>query len=282
METPIKAHEYYLQGFRLHSQMTEKSNALAQVMFKLASKEHPKYARAIGHLAYSRLIAWLSGWIDTAEPPDDLRKLADKAVALDPDDYDNLWTLAGVYLYTAKFESNRAAACKKALDLYDAAIQKAKDQAITFNQHGLNVDLADAKFFTATTRKDVDGAIKIAQKAIASVNSKHPKRFLWTLGWAYYERAYFTGRDADYIRSLDALLKIASPSDQILRNIIANYVALGWIKPAQRLAREVMSRCPRYALTNEDRWPYQDSKRLKRWKDHLAQAGLPDKPRSAK
>ncbi|MGH6930544.1 MAG: hypothetical protein ACREEV_19685, partial [Dongiaceae bacterium] len=100
MDTPIKAHEYYLQGFRLHSQMTEKSNALAQVMFKLASKEHPKYARAIGHLAYSRLIAWLSGWIDTPEPPSDLRKLADKAVALDPEDYDNLWTQAGVHLYT--------------------------------------------------------------------------------------------------------------------------------------------------------------------------------------
>jgi hypothetical protein len=274
METPIKAQEYYLQGFRLHSQMTEKANALAQVMFRLASKEHPKYARAIGHLAYTRLIAWLSGWIDTPEPPNDLRKLADKAVALDPNDYDNLWTQAGVYLYTAKFQPSRATACKKALALYDAAITQAKGQAITFNQHGLNVDLADALFFTATTRKEVDAAIKIAQKAIASVNAKHPRRFLWTLGWACYERAYFTGRDADYIRSLDALLNIANPSDQMLRNIIANYVALGWTKPAQRLAREVMSRSPRYVLANEDRWPYQDAKRLKRWKDHLAQAGL--------
>jgi hypothetical protein len=277
MNIPIKAQEYYLQGFRLHSQMTDKSNALAQVMFKLAAKEHRRYARAIGHLAYTKLIAWLSGWIDTTEPPNDLRKLADKAVALDPNDYDNLWTQAGVYLYTAKFQSNPAAACKQALDLYGAAIKQAKGQAITFNQHGLNVDLADALFFTARKAKDIGAAIKIAEKAIASVNAKHPKRFLWTLGWAYYERANLTGRNADYIKSLNALLRIANPSDQILRNIIANYVALEWIKPAQRLAREVMGRCPSYTLAEEDRWPYRDANRLKRWKDHLAQAGFPAK-----
>lgn len=282
MEIPSKALEYYLQGFRLHSQTTIRANTLAQKMFQLAAKEHPKYARAIGHLAYTRLIAWLNGWIDTPEPPDDLRTLADKAVELDREDYDNLWTQAGVYLYTAKFQARRAAACKAVMGLYETTLAKAEKQAIDYNLNGLRVDVADAKFFTGTKIADIDDAIAITLKAIGSVDVKHPKRFLWTLGWARYERAYFSGSSSDYIGSLDALLKIAIPSDNIIKNIIANYVALGWIKPAERLAHDFKCRNPRYTLANEDRWPYLDAKRLKRWKDHLRQAGLPDKTRSAK
>jgi hypothetical protein len=144
------------------------------------------------------------------------------------------------------------------------------------------VDVADAKFFAGTKIADIDEAIAITQEAIGSVHVKHPKRFLWTLGWARYERAYFSGDNADYIASLDALLKIALPPDNVVKNIIANYVALGWIKPAERLAHDFKCRNLGYTLANEDRWPYLDAKRLKRWKDHLRQAGLPDKTKSAK
>jgi hypothetical protein len=282
MEIPSKALEYYLQGFRLHSQLSSKANLQAQEMFQLARKEHPKYARAIGHLAYTKLNAWLNGWIDTPEPPEDLRALADKAVELDPEDYDNHWSQAGIYLYTAKFQKSRAAACKAAMKSYATALSKAEKQAIPFNLNGLRVDVADAKFFTAAKIEDIDEAIDITLTAIASVNSKHPRRFLWTLGWAHFERAHFSASHADYIASLDALLKISRPSDNIIKNIIANYVALRWIKPAERLAHDFMCRNPKYTLAHEDRWPYLDAKRLKRWKDHLRQAGLPDKTRPAK
>jgi len=276
MEIPIKAQEYYLQGFRLHSHMTFKANVLAQKMFELARREHPAYARAAGHLAYTKLIAWLNGWIDSPTPPADLRTLAEEAVRLDPEDYDNLWSQAGIYLYTARFQARPAAACKAMMALYENALSMAEKQAIDYNLNGLRVDVADAKFFTGTTIKDIDDAIEIALEAIAGVSNKHPRRFLWTLGWARYERAYFSKSDADYIGSLNALLKIANPSDTILKNIIANYVALGWLKPAERLAHDFKCRNPKYTLANEDRWPYLDPKRLKRWKDHLRQAGLPD------
>jgi hypothetical protein len=282
MDIPIKALEYYFQGFRLHSQTTLRANTLAQKMFQLAIKEDPTYARAIGHLAYTKLIAWLNGWIDTPEPPADLRTLVDRAVEIDPEDYDNLWSQAGVYLYTAKFQARRAAASKAVMRLYETTLAKAETQAIDYNLNGLRVDVADAKFFAGTKIADLDEAIAITLEAIASVHVKHPKRFLWTLGWARYERAHFSGDNADYIGSLDALLKIALPPDNVIKNIIANYVALGWIKPAERLAHDFKCRNPGYTLANEDRWPYLDAKRLKRWKDHLRQAGLPDKTKSAK
>jgi tetratricopeptide (TPR) repeat protein len=283
MDVPIKAFEYYLQGFRLHSQTTQRANTLAQKMFARAIEEHPTYARAIGHLAYTQLNAWLSGW--TAKPPNDLRKRVDKAVALDPNDYDNLWSRAGVYLYTAKLapsgtkgrKASRAADRKAVIGMYEAATAKAEEQAIDYNLSGLRVDVADALFFTGATLADIDEAIAITKEAIDGVHPSHPKRFLWTLGWAYYERAHFSKKTEDYIASLEALLKIAFPTDNVIKNIIADYVALGWIKPAERLAHEFKCRNPKYRLASEDRWPYLDDDRLERWKGHLRGAGLPDR-----
>src|SRR5262249_12907360 len=125
MTIPSKAFEYYLQGFRLNSQMTRRSNAQAQEMFKLATQEKPDFARAHGHLAYTRLLAWLNGWIGPSKPPADLRTSAERAVKLDGDDYDNLWSKAGVYIYTAKFQKDASAAFKQGFGLFDQAIAAA-------------------------------------------------------------------------------------------------------------------------------------------------------------
>jgi hypothetical protein len=278
MTIPTKALEYYLQGFRLHSLMTRKGNAQAQEMFKQATKEDPKFARAYGHLAYTRLMGWLSGWIPSSTPPADLRTLADKAVKVGGADYDNLWSKAGVYFYTAKFQPNPNAAFREGFDLFDQALDAAPKDAIDFNLDGLRVDIADAKFFAgANGLADINQAIKTIQTAIDRLNPDYPRRFLWSLGWAYYERAYFTEKKDDYIKSLDALLQISNPTDTIVKNIIASKAALGWTAPAQRLAREFRARNPDYTLALEERWPYRDAKRLRRWQGHLGSSSLASK-----
>ena len=76
------------------------------------------------------------------------------------------------------------------------------------------------------------------------------------------------------MKSLDALLQISNPTDAVLKNIIASKAALGWTKPAQRLAREFRARNPDYSLAIEERWPYRDPKRLQRWQSHLGSATL--------
>jgi hypothetical protein len=278
MAIPSKAFEYYLQGFRLHSLMTKKGSAQAQEMFKLATEAEPDFARAYGHLAYTRLLAWLNGWIESSKPPADIRALADKAVALDGSDYDNLWSKAGVYLYTARFQKDPDAGFQQGFDLFDQALKAAPKNAIDFNIEGLRIDIADAKFFAgANGLADVNHAIKITKAAIDKLNPNFPRRFLWSLGWAYYERAYYTEKKEDYVKSLDALLQISNPTDAILKNIIASKVALGWTKPAQRLAREFRARNPNYSLSLEERWPYRDAKRLERWKGHLGSSSLSGK-----
>ena len=278
MAIPSKAFEYYLQGFRLHSQMTRKGNAQAQEMFKLATEEAPDFARAYGHLAYTRLLAWLNGWIGSSKPPTDIRALAEKAVKLDGDDYDNLWSKAGVCIYTAKHQKDVNAAFKQGFELFKCAIDAAPKRAIDFNIDGLRVDLADAKFFAgAKGLADIEEAIETTKAAIDNVEEDHPRRFLWSLGWAYYERAYFTKDREDYVKSLDALLQISNPTDTIIKNIIASKVALGWIIPARRLARDFRCRNPNYTLAIEERWPYRDPKRLQRWQGHLGSSTLSGK-----
>jgi hypothetical protein len=278
MTIPSRAFEYYLQGFRLNSQMTKKGNAQAQEMFRLATKEAPNFARAHGHLAYTRLLAWLNGWIPSSNPPADLRTLAEKAVKLDGEDYDNLWSKAGVSIYTAKYQKDANAAFKQGFELFGRAIAAAPNKAIDFNIDGLHVDLADAKFFAgANGLADIEEAIETTQAAIKKVNEDHPRRFLWSLGWAYYERAYFTKDREDYVKSLDALLQISNPTDTIIKNIIASKVALDWTVPARRLARDFRCRNPKYTLAIEERWPYRDPKRLQRWQSHLGSASLAGK-----
>jgi hypothetical protein len=276
MTIPSKAFEYYLQGFRLHCLMTKKANAQAQEMFKLATEEAPDFARAYGHLSYTRLLAWLNGWIESSKPPADIRPLADKAAKLDGGDYDNLWSKAGVYFYTAKFQKDPDAAFQEGFGLFDQALKLAPKKAIDFNIEGLRVDIADAKFF-AGGLAEINQAIKTTKAAIDKLNPDFPRRFLWSLGWAYYERAYFTEKKEDYVKSLDALLQISNPTDTILKNIIASKAALGWAVPAKRLARDFRCRNPNYTLAIEERWPYRDPKRLQRWQGHLGSSTLSGK-----
>jgi hypothetical protein len=159
------------------------------------------------------------------------------------------------------------------LGLFDQALKLAPKKAIDFNIEGLRVDIADAKFF-AGGLAEINQAIKTTKAAIDKLNPDYPRRFLWSLGWAYYERAYFTEKKEDYVKSLDALLQISNPTGAVLKNIIASKAALGWTKPAQRLAREFRARNPDYSLAIEERWPYRDLKRLQRWQGHLGSSTL--------
>ena len=133
------------------------------------------------------------------------------------------------------------------------------------------------RVFEARWIADINQAIKTIQGAIDKLNPDHPRRFLWSLGWAYYERAYYAEKKDDYIKSLDALLQISNPTDAVIKNIIASKSALGWTAPAQRLAREFRARNPDYTLALEERWPYRDAKRLRRWQTHLGSSSLSGK-----
>jgi tetratricopeptide (TPR) repeat protein len=202
---------------------------------------------------------------------------AAKAVQLDPSDYDNVWSWASALIYNKCFDEGLAQ--------YERAIYLAENQLVPppeVNVASLHVDRADALFFTARGDVEEEGetwireAIEETERAIKRV-PLDPKRsyWNWTLGWAYYELGFFDHGPACYAQSLALLQQFRNPIDLILKNIMANYAALGEMESAQRLAADFLSRNPDYDLSIEGRWPYRDVARLQSWKTHLSLAGLP-------
>lgn len=211
-----------------------------------------------------------------------IRAYAEAAVAFDDDDHDNRWSLGTAYLYSGNIPG--------AFKEYEAARDLADRHGVPDVSKGsLAADLADALFFTGgedpKSNEDYIAAIKqaisITDEAIRN-NPSDPKhrRWNWTLGWAYYELAGFTGSPDDYRRSLEILNSIRPNGrpvhDLIVKNFIASNVSVGNIEEAQQLARMFMEHNPDYTLAVEDRWPYRTEAQRERWKGHLREAGLPD------
>jgi hypothetical protein len=201
---------------------------------------------------------------------------AQKAYAIDKEDYYVSWgqAVALVYSYPERLNTE---ALDSGFEEFDRAVSLAKSQGAPFNYYDLLVERADALFFAGGRGpKDVERAIADTREAI-NQSPRNTPWFLWTLGWAYYELGYYRKERDNSGLSLNALLQFRNPPDLVLKNIMANYIVLGWIDPAKKLAADFLTRNPDYNLDFEDRFPYRDGQRLLRWKSHLKAAGLSGK-----
>ena len=203
------------------------------------------------------------------------------ALNVDPEDYDNWWSCASACTYSPCSSDK-----EHAIKLYDGALDRATESdAPSVNIASLIVDRADTLFFFASG--DDAGAQQIL-KAIGDVKDamssvpEDPKRqnWNWTLGWAYYELGNIVNQPSYHAQSLALLSQFRRPTDLILKNIIADHVALEEYQTAEHLAAEFLSRNPNYDLSIENRWPYRDENRRTAWKRHLGRAGLPGDPES--
>jgi adenylate cyclase len=276
----IKAQEYYALGLWLHGLMTPKSNRHAREMFNQAVKIDKNFARAYGHLSYAQLIAWLHGWNDENLDPEipisiaAMSANAQRAFGIDKDDYYNSWSqaVALVYGYSSNLDLDQL---NGGLVEFDRAVSLAKEQASSFNVYDLQVERADALFFAGRDGlPDVQKAISDTLDAITN-SPRNTPWFLWTLGWAYYEMGFYENEKDNIGLSLNTLLQFKNPPDLIRKNIMADYVVLGAVEPARKMAADFIKRNPLYTLDQENRFPYRDSGRLLRWKRHLKTAGLP-------
>jgi tetratricopeptide (TPR) repeat protein len=282
---PMRAWEYYVLGYWLHSLMTKTANRQAREMFKAAigeaAKAKTEFARAYGYLSYSLLIAYLHGWKEDGVPADQevgiakVVEYADRAFKSNPDDYDNRWSWAISLVFEGNFQSKRV---DEGLAEYDRAVAAAAKQAVPDNLHHIRVERADALFFAGNGLEDIKRAIADTKEAIEAV-PHNAKWYLWTLGWAYYEAGAYEDEAENAAQSLNALLQFKNPPDLIVKNIIASCMALECGELAARWAGEFLARNPGYTLDFEDRWPYRDEQRRVRFKQHLSDAGLPGEVR---
>jgi tetratricopeptide (TPR) repeat protein len=265
--------DYYLQGVMWHRVMTHQGNRLARRMFQRAIDEDGNFARAHGFLSYARLIGYLNDWKETGNVLDNDVRLADvlssanDAVRINPDDYETQWSLAAASVYNKHIDDGLAA--------YDRAIYLAEHdrQAIPENISILKVEKADALMFRGEEDMVLE-AIRIADAENAGGYSR--PWYQWTLGWAYYELGHYRDETFNAIRSLEYLSKFQTPPEIIQKNVVATYMALGWVDSAKGLAKQLRGRLrPDYdPNVHEDKWPHQQGRRdrLGRWKRHLREA----------
>jgi adenylate cyclase len=245
----LEAYDIYLRGRAAWHEWSKESNRNAEELFAKAIELDPTFAHAYGYLAYTLVQGSLVGWERSPEKLQRACELAQKAVALGPSDSDNYWSLAGAYVHSREFDKGMAA--------FARAVE------LNPNNPNLLVDMADALVFVGRPEE----AIAHIERAMR-LNPIHPDFYLWSLGIALY----YAGR---YAESVAALTRMSDPPNLVRRHLAANYVRLGRLAEARRVAAEFLIQQPAYTLEQEKARPFRDPKVLEAFMADLQRAGLP-------
>jgi TolB-like protein/Tfp pilus assembly protein PilF len=246
----LEAYDIYLRGRAAWHEWTKDANQEAERLFAKAIELAPNFAHVYGYLSYTLVQALLGGWAEAPEVLPRACELAQKAVALGPSDSDNYWSLGVALLHSREFETGMAA--------FERAVE------LNPNNPNLLVDMADALVYVGRP-EEATAHIERAMR----LNPIHPDNYLWSLGFALYH----AGRCAE---SVSALARMSDPPNLVRRHLAANYVQLGRLADAQRVAAEFLLREPGYRLEQEKAWPFRDPKVAEAFMADLRRAGLPN------
>lgn len=253
------AFQLWLQSRKQFERMTEESNQEARRLLIAASEKDPRWPRPIGDLGYSYVRDYLNGW---GEDPDGALKkgvdLVRRAVAMDPSDYENQWSL-GLALLAAEDYEGGLASYQKAL-------------ALNPGDAALLADYGDA--LTAVGRPKE--AVEAAQRAI-KLNPLGPTWYHWVLAYG----ALMAGEYDLAIETLEGLPERLVEHVPVLASAYARRgVARGGkegeadIARARELIAAFEKEDPDYSLEVAARQPFLYPKDREAWLEGLRQAGL--------
>lgn len=251
----MDAYDYWLQGrevWRNPANQNEEGNNKARELFQKSAEADPNFARAYGYLSYAYLQDWQNDWGDDPEAAlQTALELAQKAVALDPDDYDNHWALAIVYGNMGDFDRSFAE--------YDRA------RTLNANDADLLAEMGEVLIDAGRS----DEAVKQVQEALTRNPNGPPYWYYWTLGRAlYFQRRY---REA-----IEAIESISDPPSDARLVTAASYAQLGEMKQAAAEMAIFRAGEPEWTLEKSRRYHYADPKDREHWLDGLRKAGLPE------
>jgi tetratricopeptide (TPR) repeat protein len=262
-----KPSQLIIKGDVFYHYFRRDANAEARRLYKAAIDLDASNSMPYALLAYAELTAWLYNWDQDMTGLDDALKHAKTAVTNDVNDYYSHWILADVHLYRKEYT--------EAANKYEEVLEMVKKgHVVPEEERAIHVDWADMLLLTG----DAEQAISVATKAIASCPVAE-RWFYWVLGWAYYA-------DGQYQNSLDTMYKLGNPRNAMRKNVIANLVALGRTNEADVQAQKFLNEENNQGITYnktggpvwpamqkiEDRVPFQDTKQLALWKQHLETA----------
>ena len=219
--------------------------------FEKATSLDPYYGRAWGWLGYTHVIGYVEGW----EGPEALtlaKECTQKAVALEPEDYDTHWALA--YAYSASGELDRALmSYHKALELNE-------------NDADLRAEMAESLGYLGHHRE----ALEQIDHAMV-INPRYPEWYCWTRGWVLHHLERYQESNAE-------LQKILRPNNEVRLILAANHILLGNEEQAAEAMKAFLERRADWTVEKERQTlPYRNKKDEQRWLDALREAGLPER-----
>jgi adenylate cyclase len=245
----LDAYDYYLRGREHWFGYSCENNLQCRREFEEAIRLDPTFARAYGQLSFALVQAYYCGWTqDPQATLDRAHELAQKAVALDGEDYDNYWSLAAVLLFRREHD--------RAIAFYERALEASP------NQPDLLVDSAEALVYVGRAKE----AIARIRKAVR-FNPIHPDWYNWVLALAYYH----IGRYSDAEAALSTMVD-PPPFHRPLK--IATLVRLGRREEASAAAHELLHLDANYTVAREDLLPYKRKEDREAHVLSLYEAGL--------
>jgi len=253
----VDAYDLFLRGAHHFTTnldaMAESERALAESRqwFEKALQLDQSYARAWGWLAYAYATSWTEGWAGP-EVLDLAKDYAEKAVTLEPEDYDTHWALA--YVHSARKEM------RASLNSYVTAL------SLNPNDPDMLVEMAETLCCVGQHRQ----ALRQIEHAMV-VNPRYPEWYLWMLGWVLYHLK-------DYRRSIEELEKIINRNNEVRLILAADHANIGQSELAAAEMAQFLERRPNWTVDRERQTlSYIHSKDEDHWLTGIRKAGLPEK-----
>lgn len=252
----LDAYDYYLRGQSEVHKWTREANQLARSHFYRAAELDPEFAAAFGMAARCYSQSKVQGWIgDPAAEAAEVRRLAQRAVELGPDD--------------------PIALCGSGIALAFVAGDLDRGSALLEKGLALSPNLAMAWMFGGWVKAwlgEADAAISRLTRAI-HLSPHDPALSNMRRGIAF---AYFVaGRYAEAISAS----QVASPQPQNLifglSTIAASAALLGRQAEAEEALAQLLTEDPSLNLaTLHQRFPLKRAEDYARWEEGLRRAGL--------
>ena len=253
----ISAYDAFLRG--THHLVThldviaESESALLESRrwFQKAIELDPGYARAWGWLAYAHVTSWTMGWAGR-EILDRAKDYAEKAVTLEPEDYDTHWALA--YVYHARGDLDLA------LGAYVTALE------LNRNDPDMLVEMTE----TLCCLGQHEEAVGRIERAMI-INPRFPEWYRWMLGWSLYHLR-------EYRRSNEQLETIIRPNNEVRLIMAANYAQLGESEKAAAALKDFLQKRPDWTVEKErQKLSYRNPEDEEHWLAGARMAGLPER-----
>lgn len=252
----INAYDAFLRGthhLATHLDvMAESEDALLESRrwFQTAIELDPNYARAWGWLAYTHVTGWTEGWTGP-ETLDLAKDYAEKAVTLEPEDYDTHWALAYVYQARGKLDM--------ALSAYVSALE------LNRNDPDMLVEMAETLCCIGRHAE----AVRQIERAM-TMNPRFPEWYRWMFGWVLYHLR-------EYGRSNEQLEKIVRPNNEVRLIIATNYAQLGESERAAEALKRFQQKRSDWTVEKERQTlSYRHREDEEHWLAGVRKAGLPE------